>query len=85
MGNWLILSLPITYYPSKQVSDIFPHQPHGAELRERIAKIASRYKNFQWVECAQAIKDFLSEQGVHGKHIKIYTGTSQSPYGYILY
>lgn len=68
------------------MSDILPeqsNQPNSAELREQITNIASRYRNFQCVECAQAIKEFLSEQSVRGKHIKIYTGTSESPYGYI--
>ena len=41
------------------------------EIREDIAKIASRYGVFQCVECSQAIKEFLTVRNLHGKQIKL--------------
>ncbi|MEG4424550.1 MULTISPECIES: papain fold toxin domain-containing protein [unclassified Microcoleus] len=41
------------------------------EIREDIAKIASRYGVFQCVECSQAIKEFLTIRNLNGKQIKL--------------
>jgi Papain fold toxin 2 len=41
------------------------------EIREDIAKIASRYGVFQCVECSEAIKEFLTVRNLHGKQIKL--------------
>lgn len=59
------------------------NQPTGAEIRQQITKIASRYKIFKCVECAAAIKKFLIKQGIHGTHIKVDTGSSDGYMGII--
>lgn len=45
-----------------------------AEQILQIRTIILNYKNLECNECAQAIKDYLINQGIHGKHIKLYTG-----------
>ena len=46
----------------------------GAEQILQLRAIAQEYDNFQCVECAQAIQDYLVAQGIRGKRIKLYTG-----------
>lgn len=41
-----------------------------------LSAIASNYENLKCVECALALKDYLLSQGIHGKHIKLYTGSA---------
>ena len=41
------------------------------EIRQQVSEIASRYRLFQCVECATAIKEFLIAKGIPGKHIKV--------------
>ncbi|MGK7930412.1 MAG: papain fold toxin domain-containing protein [Microcystaceae cyanobacterium] len=38
--------------------------------------IASNYKNFECVECANALQNYLISQNIAGKRIKLYTGTA---------
>jgi hypothetical protein len=45
--------------------------------------IASQYENLKCVECASAIEDYLVSQGIHGKHIKLFTGTTIGRSSYI--
>ncbi|MFB2923659.1 papain fold toxin domain-containing protein [Aerosakkonema funiforme] len=49
----------------------------------QIRAIASTYENLKCVECAQALKDYLLSQGIHGKHIKLYTGSAINRNRYI--
>jgi hypothetical protein len=53
------------------------------EFRKQIANLASNFKIFECEECASAIKQFLIEKGIRGKHIKLYTGSEKEPYGNI--
>lgn len=53
------------------------------QLRQEIAKLASRFKLFECDTCAQAIKEFLIQIGISGKEIKLYTGKSKGKYGNI--
>lgn len=48
-----------------------------------IRAIASTFKNLKCVECAQAIQDYLVSQGISGKRIKLYTGTTLGRDSYI--
>ncbi|MCL1469254.1 hypothetical protein LAY57_01050 [Argonema antarcticum A004/B2] len=43
-----------------------------------LSAIASNYENLKCVECASAIENYLSSQGIHGKRIKLYTGDGAS-------
>ena len=45
-----------------------------AEQILQIKAIVDRYENFKCVECASNIKDYLTNQGIPGKRIKLYTG-----------
>lgn len=53
------------------------------ELRQQIEDIASQFKVFECVECAEAIKHFLIERNIKGKHIKLFTGSSEDPFSNI--
>jgi hypothetical protein len=53
------------------------------ELRQQITQIANRFQIFQCQQCAEAIKQFLFEQRIPGKQIKLYTGSAEDPYGNI--
>jgi len=46
------------------------------ELHQQISEIASRFQIFQCQQCAAAIKQFLIEQEIPGKQIKLYTGSA---------
>ena len=46
----------------------------SAEQILQLQAIAQEYENFQCIECAQAIQDYLVAQGIRGKRIKLYTG-----------
>lgn len=46
----------------------------SAEQILQIKAIVDRHENLKCVECAQAIRDYLISQGIHGKRIKLYTG-----------
>jgi hypothetical protein len=50
------------------------------ELYQRIEGIASQFKVFECVECAEAIKQFLVERGIHGIHIKLSTASTEEPF-----
>ena len=53
------------------------------ELRQQVTEVASQFQIFQCEPCASAIKNFLIQRGIRGKHIKLYTGSSEDPYGNI--
>ena len=46
------------------------------EQIRQIQAIFSDYENFQCLESAQAVQEYLINQGIKGKRIKIYTGTA---------
>lgn len=50
------------------------------DLRQQIEDIASQFKIFECVECAEAIKKFLTERSINGKHIKLSTGSIEEPF-----
>lgn len=50
------------------------------ELRQQIEDIASQFRIFECVECAEAIKQFLVERSITGKHIKLFTGSTEDPF-----
>ncbi|NJP09990.1 MAG: hypothetical protein HC866_11345 [Leptolyngbyaceae cyanobacterium RU_5_1] len=47
----------------------------------QITDIARGFGVFDCIPCARAIKEFLIEQGVDGKHIKLDTGSQDPLYG----
>jgi Papain fold toxin 2 len=53
------------------------------ELRQQITQIASRFQLFECVDCAKALTEFLTQRGIRGKHIKLYTGKAKGKYGNI--
>ena len=55
----------------------------STEIRQQIITIASRFKMFECVECAQTVKRFLIEREISGKQIKLYTGSTEGYYGNI--
>ncbi|MEA5593713.1 papain fold toxin domain-containing protein [Rivularia sp. UHCC 0363] len=56
---------------------------NSTEIRQQITIIASRFKMFECVECAQTVKKFLIESKIVGKQIKLYTGSTEGYYGNI--
>ena len=57
----------------------------STEIRQQIITIASRFKMFECVECAQTIRRFLIESRISGKQIKLYTGSTEGYYGNIFH
>ncbi|MEC4819252.1 MAG: papain fold toxin domain-containing protein [Scytonema sp. PMC 1069.18] len=53
---------------------------YNLELRSQITSIASSFQIFECVQCAEAIKRFLSKQGIRGKQIKLFTGSTEDPF-----
>ncbi len=53
------------------------------ELRQEIEDLASQFKIFECVECAEAIKQFLIERNISGKHIRLFTGSTEDPFSNI--
>lgn len=52
-------------------------------IYQQIIEIARNYGIFDCIPCARAMKEFLVSQGVHGKHIKLDTGSQDPIYGRI--
>ena len=50
---------------------------------QEVIGIASSFGIFDCIPCARAIKEFLIEQGVQGKQIKLDTGSQDPLYGRI--
>ncbi|NJK73726.1 MAG: hypothetical protein HC849_09760 [Oscillatoriales cyanobacterium RU_3_3] len=50
---------------------------------QEVVRIASGFGIFDCIPCARAIKEFLVEQRVQGKHIKLDTGSQDPLYGRI--
>jgi len=50
---------------------------------QEVVRIAIGFGIFDCIPCARAIKEFLVEQGVQGKHIKLDTGSQDPLYGRI--
>lgn len=57
----------------------------STEIRQQITTIASRFKMFECVECAQTIKEFLIKSRISGKQIKLYTGSTEGYCGNIFH
>jgi Papain fold toxin 2 len=53
------------------------------EIRQQVTIIASRFGFFDCIPCARAVIDFLVEQGIQGKQIKLDTGSQDDRYGRI--
>jgi hypothetical protein len=53
------------------------------DIRQQIAKIASRYGVFQCIDCSQAIKEFLIARNLNGKKIKLDLGRQDLPWAVI--
>lgn len=53
------------------------------ELHQQIKNIASQFKIFECAECAEAIKQFLIERNINGKHINLFTGITEDPFSNI--
>ncbi|BAT51407.1 hypothetical protein NOS3756_03300 [Nostoc sp. NIES-3756] len=51
-----------------------------SELRQQITEIASSFHLFEWVECANAIRQFLTTQNVPGKIIRLSTDSTKEPF-----
>jgi len=55
----------------------------STEISQQITILASRFKMFECVECAQTVRKFLIERKIPGKQIKLYTGSTEGYYGNI--
>jgi hypothetical protein len=53
------------------------------DIRQQIAKIASRYGVFQCIDCSQALKEFLIARNLNGKKIKLDLGRQDLPWAVI--
>jgi hypothetical protein len=53
------------------------------EIRQQVIELANQFQIFQCEPCASEIKCLLISRGIRGKHIKLYTGSSEDPYGNI--
>ncbi len=53
---------------------------YDSGLRQQIASIASSFQIFECVQCAEAIKRFLIEQGIFGQQINLFTGSTEDPF-----
>ncbi|CAD5950509.1 hypothetical protein NO108_02895 [Planktothrix rubescens] len=53
------------------------------DIRQQIAKIASRYGVFQCIDCSQAIKEFLIARNLNGKKKKLDLGRQDLPWAVI--
>jgi len=53
------------------------------DIRQQIAKIASRYGVFQCIDCSQALKEFLIVRNLNGKKIKLDLGRQDLPWAVI--
>ncbi|MBW4518184.1 MAG: hypothetical protein KME16_00430 [Scytolyngbya sp. HA4215-MV1] len=51
-----------------------------SSLHQQLTQIASRFQRFECVECADAIRQFLNTQGIPGKQILLFTGSTQKPF-----
>ncbi|BAY40879.1 hypothetical protein NIES2111_52690 [Nostoc sp. NIES-2111] len=51
-----------------------------SKLRQQITEIASSFHLFECVECANAIRQFLTIQNVPGKIIRLSTGSTKEPF-----
>lgn len=47
---------------------------------EQIKTIAKQYQMFECVACAIALRKFLISQGMEGKHISLFTGSTEDPF-----
>lgn len=61
------------------------NRDNSTEIRQQIITIASRFKMFECVECAQTVRKFLIQRKISGKQIKLYTGSTEGYYGNIYY
>ena len=57
----------------------------SADQLQQLRKIASSFDNFYCVECAQALKNYLINQGIPGKRIKLYTGAGEDDCNNFIY
>lgn len=53
------------------------------KLRQQITQVASCFQIFECVACAQAIKEFLTQRGIPGKQVRLYTASAKGKYGNI--
>ncbi len=56
-----------------------PHDQDG-EIRQAITAIAENFPIFSCFDCADAIRNFLSDRGIQGKQLLLSTGTAQKPF-----
>ncbi len=53
---------------------------NDSELRQQITALANRFRLFECVECATAIRQFLITQSIPGKSISLSTGSTKEPF-----
>ncbi len=53
---------------------------NDSELCQQITAIANRFRLFECVECATAIRQFLITQSIPGKSINLSTGSTKEPF-----
>jgi Papain fold toxin 2 len=49
-------------------------------LRTQLSELASQFRLFECIPCAQALQEFLMQRGISGKRIKLYSGSSEDPF-----
>ena len=55
-------------------------QKQDSSIRQEITAIAEDFPIFACFDCADAIRKFLSDRGIHGKQLLLFTGTTQKPF-----
>ena len=78
-GNWWAVPTLQLTFDSQEVDIIHPSFEQILQIRA----LSSRFENFQCVECARSIRDYLIARSIRGKHIKLYTGSVSAPNNYI--
>jgi len=53
---------------------------NDSNLRQQITEIASRFRLFECIDCATAIRQFLIEQNIPGMQISLFTGSTEEPF-----
>jgi Papain fold toxin 2 len=58
---------------SGESSNVGESQEVTPEILQGIHDVVSRYQNFECVECADEIEEYLKQQNIHGRRIKLDT------------
>ena len=51
-----------------------------SQLRQQISEIAEAFPLFECIQCADTIQTFLTEKGIAGKRLQLFTGSNEESY-----